>query len=1327
MLASIKLKSCLAVMMVLAMAAVCMGQSNANSQPPVRIMMQAINSQAASSPMKAVTTPAVEAEEKFQWFTDFSKGLEQARQSNKYALLLFTGSDWCVYCQQLEKEILSKEKYQKFAAANIISIKLDTLKAQLNNNPHQALMQQYGATGYPTMFIIDSKGQVVTKVADEARASVQAFIDFIKQAINFKDATPEAGQGDDRKFARTVDAVFQALQYKASDPDPSDEEGDLYAAVSLGDWLTVKEYFIKNKNSELYTKLITDLSSSFNAEEKVKPLIGFDDFFAIADVAPERFNDDQIKSLAELLSAILKTGQYESALMEKLHQGTINLGGPESEANIVNRIDAAKLLMAMGKVSQIEWFLPSIEYCKEKNDIATLGLHVTYLVTKASTDRNADSLNNAWQLVQSLMLETADPQTKLALMPLILQFIPAIEDDMANAWLKERFADPQNRELSIEIFKAVGKNILDNTTSMDIKYRVRNVMFLNNCVKALVSSGGLDQWSDTLDVLAWCWLAEADITLEQLIKQKPRNNDPYAYQQPPQQKKKPVVDADILLAAAPDKSWVGLLDNDIMQKVQLTQARLNMKTGKTEQGWDNVVEISKKHPHATAIILNEYLNEWSSHVNNSPLEMNIQNPYMYRYGGGPQYTGTHGLPLTRARQKRNLADLALLRKKIDDTMPGQLNPATLVKVFADCHSAAEVYYKEDIENVFGSINNLPVDVRIELINVMRQGLMNSWGDIEIQQEGKTNRTEIETIKEVARGYGVLEKLINEDLDVPSWQFHRFRGMVMYDCAEFFYTLRDKDIPEHAYTLAQYTAKRKEALDSLEQAAMAYSLEAPQLQKNSRKVDVYLNWFYMVLGASDLAHVKRSTDLSSDYLNDIRNAILSLPGELPQEHFAAFADSINKLMPQAPENVKMRLLEASLIILGDSSSGEKARQQITYYNELLDEIQLRVRVDNPASSTDVGSTSAFGVFIELCHTQNVERENNGFARYLQNTTKGYYSYNSPKVDYRDNFKKYINDALKEKFEIYSLTFAAPEVKSREYGRPFWRVTPLAYVVIKAKDASVDQIPPIQMDMDFVDNQGNVVLPVRSAILGIDAQGGTHIAKPDDLAVTTILDTRKLKDEGIVKVDIEASARGLIPDLADMVDAGFAGYEIVDGITDEGLVVDKLDVESDKVAAVTQRSWSVELKPVSGNDKFTFPIAKKGFGDIAIVNKLYDDADVVEAKAAVVSIGKDSNILLYSIIIVAVLVIGLIVLIKSQTGKEIHVAQAHDLPADLTPFTVLSFLKHIEADTDIKVPENQTVQFNEDMQMLELAYFSPDGSGQVPDLQGVAKKWYKLIKK
>jgi thioredoxin-related protein len=97
------------------------------------------------------------------WLTDFSAAKKKAKDENKPILMLFTGSDWCPYCIQWEKEAFSKPDFQEYAKKNLVLLLVDfpdkkpLPKAQARAN--DALLKRYNVDEYPTVIILDSKGK----------------------------------------------------------------------------------------------------------------------------------------------------------------------------------------------------------------------------------------------------------------------------------------------------------------------------------------------------------------------------------------------------------------------------------------------------------------------------------------------------------------------------------------------------------------------------------------------------------------------------------------------------------------------------------------------------------------------------------------------------------------------------------------------------------------------------------------------------------------------------------------------------------------------------------------------------------------------------------------------------------------------------------------------------------------------------------------------------------------------------------------------------------------------------------------------------------------
>ena len=67
------------------------------------------------------------------WHESYSEALAQARSRNRPLVLLFTGSDWCSSCGELERNVLSDPAFQSFLLENFIPVYLDFPRRPMKN------------------------------------------------------------------------------------------------------------------------------------------------------------------------------------------------------------------------------------------------------------------------------------------------------------------------------------------------------------------------------------------------------------------------------------------------------------------------------------------------------------------------------------------------------------------------------------------------------------------------------------------------------------------------------------------------------------------------------------------------------------------------------------------------------------------------------------------------------------------------------------------------------------------------------------------------------------------------------------------------------------------------------------------------------------------------------------------------------------------------------------------------------------------------------------------------------------------------------------------
>jgi len=120
--------------------------------------------------------------ESLAWQTDYAAAKSAATQQNKYMLLDFTGSDWCPYCIQMDKEVFAKPVFSTFAGQKLILVKLDfprkANQSAAEKSQNQELAKKYSIEGFPTYVLLDPSGKEIRRQVGYLEGGPQAFISW---------------------------------------------------------------------------------------------------------------------------------------------------------------------------------------------------------------------------------------------------------------------------------------------------------------------------------------------------------------------------------------------------------------------------------------------------------------------------------------------------------------------------------------------------------------------------------------------------------------------------------------------------------------------------------------------------------------------------------------------------------------------------------------------------------------------------------------------------------------------------------------------------------------------------------------------------------------------------------------------------------------------------------------------------------------------------------------------------------------------------------------------------------------------------------------------
>jgi len=1067
------------------------------------------------------------------------------------------------------------------------------------------------------------------------------------------------------------------------------------------------------------------------------PALVAGDVLALAGIAPHPLTAEDTRALGQLLARLLSRGDALEPLLPRLEQGVNGLGGRDPAA----RRRAAELLLAADRLSEAARFLIPIEEAKAGGDWDALARHARELIVRGGGDGEGQLLQQAWEINQYILgSKDASAANREEALQSCFELMPRLAEQVGADWLRASFRSEPSRGLAI--LGAVCEAVRSGYYNRDTGVRAAALELQKRAVDTFLSVADADQphWTVALNLLAQAWLQEAAWS-EQMVQASGMGGNPvfdqygnviaydsYNAQMMQHGPQIPPIDPDKLVLSAPAGAWLSAVDEGLRLALLERIARLHFKTADPEKALPVIEMLAAVRPKEAGNLVDSLLQAWATARNPSTPDQFMRQRMISRaggivyYGGNPMGGSMSGIPLTRAMQARNIAHLAGLLRRLEAMKLEAPGGEAVLQAFVAAHSPAEVFRVADVEAVLGPMQEIRPMVLTGLVQTMRERLAREWRSPRLQEEVKTRRTDKEIEAEVLRGYDTVQLLIAEGLrrSPGDWRLNLARAAVLFDLAEFQYG-RQVD-------LEIYVQKREEAFGGFEQAASLYAAALPGLPEMERGPAVYQQWFNANLGASDLAYVTRQQAPETNQLSRIRAAMLALPGEAASRHLAAFARELGQQAGSIPPELKPRYLRAGLVIAGDCAEAQDARRLVTYYDDLLREIELVVRLDGEAV---VGHSQPFGVFVTLQHTAELEREAGGFARYLVDT-KNYSSryYNPYQAEQQRNFiedfDRQVREKLVDHLEVRSITFLDEKTRSRGCGREGWRETPLAYLLLQAKDGAVDQLPPFQMDLDFADTAGPVVLSVQSTAILLDARGLEGAPRPvHSLEVVQVLDDRELA-VGKLILEVKASGKGLVPGLEDLLQTGSIGFQVEER-EDLGLTVMQVDTEGDQVAALTERNWVLRLKVPEGESTPQFRFPRLNREDATVSYKRYVDADLVAVEPELALAGLALRPRRWWTWVVPGMVLALIIgggfwWYRRREPASMVARPVYAIPDRMTPFAVINLLRAMSGDVGLKWSEPERLELHRTLGTLERHYFARQQNGDPePDLPAISRRW------
>jgi hypothetical protein len=1138
------------------------------------------------------------------------------------------------------------------------------------------------------------------------------------------------------RYSRDLSEVFAAMEKSAKPDARATADTRFLSAFRLGDWAQVRAELAAlppELGRGIYDKILSDLA------ERPKSGVRIEDVFALADAAPGDLSDLELRKIGQMLGQVVAPNE-SFWIAERLARGTERLGGKDP----ARRLAAGRVLLAGGFRDLAKAYLPD---GADLDKVADEGLRqeiAAFLAAEQATElAQRDQISRIWSdnvaLLRSEKKVNDWEKTKAAgeMLRVLTQVSPAV--------LSGTFADLMRSQPDAAL-KLVGglSRKIQNETHAAAAQRIDNLRAQTVLANLIAENpeAASGSWSQVLALMAESWMTEVENSFSRQAGVPRRGGNA--------RNGSSEIDPEEMLLLAPAGKWQAALPADLRARFDASLARAIIVSANFELAADRIVELARRHPAAGVALAEDFLLAWGQ-AHNPQLPEELRRRY-----GLPEDAR---IPITPVMMERNIESLARMMEVFRKAGVAPRDQAKVVNAFDLAYSNAEAYRDSHIERVFGATAKMDEQLFFLLAQRMHANLGDRWRRADVQRGNLTRRNEAQTYAMAEAGYGSLLKIIDE------WQAGRpdaykallLGAVVLNDWADF-ESFQDLAPLEPARRLVLAKEKALRSQDYFQRAADAYGRQVVRLPANEYSIEPYLSWFNAVLGIGSTGQVNLGKPMNRAALGRIRAAILALPGKLAPTHMGQLAKTLNGRLNDTNnpmhEDLKYRYLASTLVVTKDDPFSLGLKKRSDYLDELLSEIRIQTRVDGPNT---VGANQEFGLIVSVVHTEAMGRVAR-FGQYLSNDPsalaaaskrRGQQAAKGPEPQGpRDELEKKLTEGLAPFFDIRSITFAAPDVKSRPTSRPGWEETPLAYVLVRAKDASVDKIPPVQMELRFIDLSGPVTIPATSAETLLKVAGGKAAPRPaDKVEVTQTLDTRQFAINGSLSLEVSATASGLVPELDDLLDlAPLSALAKVRQVTViDPLMVKELNTWGEKVAPRTERRWSITLDgdAIRAADKASdvpFPTVKAA--NTTTVWRTYQDIDpIVLSKASVlldrvkVAQGagyvppavEDYSAYLYAGSAAMVAFVAWLIFRQRDTGpRPPRARDVFKLPAAIDGFSVVALLRKLGASPLVKFTAAQQAELQQDIERVQSGCFGGTATLSPADLKSLAEKWLRQLR-
>lgn len=1134
-----------------------------------------------------------------------------------------------------------------------------------------------------------------------------------------------------QKITRDPNELLRHLErVGTSDPATLSANERFQLRFVTGDWAKLADELKampQDLSVRIYSKMLADLT------ENRKPVVRLDDIIGLSDAAPADLTSDNVRRLGQLLGVAVPMSE-SFWIADRLQKGTGRFGGTDP----AKRLLAARLLIAGNFRDLARTYLPANDKIAEITDEGVRNELMAFVATQEQRESTQRSeVQKIWdENIRELLEPTTTGKSKAWKKQKPISNISKIITQVPISTLAPVFTDliKSNPETAMKLLTALERKVQGERSS-DTATRTQNIALqasIANLLCDLVKPGE-QPWTQVIEMMADVWASEAENTFTQ--KSATSNQQRF------------VLPED-LLPQAPTGKWLAAVSAGMRDRIDVGMSRLILSGANFDQAAERIVEIGKRSARAGAALAEDFLGVWAK-THNPQIPEQLRRKF--------NLPDDARIPVTPIMMEKNIESLARMMALFRQAGIAPSDYSKVVEAFDLAYSSAETYRTTHIEKVFGPMEKMDEPLFFLIISRMSKNLGERWRKMDVQKAGMTQRNETQTLDLVRDGYGTALKLIDGWLAGygDSSRALTLAGTLLVEWGDFEY-FQELIATDNKMRMVGYKEKNLQAQDYFNRGAAAYGKQVAKMSPGDYNVDAYMGWFNGLLGIGSNGQINLSKAMNRAALTRIREHMVALPGKASKAHISMFAKIVNDRLADEKdplhEDLKYRYLASSLVITKDDPFTLGAQKKVQYLDELLSEVRLQTRVDGPNT---VGRDQDFGIIVSIVHTEAMGRAAH-FGQYLSNETPAGFTNKNKKQSAlvkkmraaqgpRDELELNMTEALAPFFDIKSITFATPDIKPRPTAQAGWDETILAYLHVRAKDASVDKIPPVQLELKFVDLSGPITIPAESAETVIKVATDKIEPRPaSNIEITQTLDNRQLNINGALTLEVKATASGMVPELDQLLDMKSANAIAIKNVNPhEGVLVTELNTWADQVAPKTERVWTISFdgdQVRASETPITFNFPQPKAKDAKVVNESYIDMNLttltqptkqlsreITAKEVAIVAAK-SPFLWPAIIGGGVLVLALILWLtlrgKGNKEKPLRARDVFTMPNEVDGFAVVALLRRLCASPLVQLKDTQQSELQTDLKRVEAACFGAGtGAMSETDLRSIASKWLR----